>query len=194
MMYQVNLCENESWIVPLQETITQITCVWALVPVYEQGDSTIVMYDSHEQKTVEKPVKYLLSNMAKEQGKVVNLITGPYGEKRTFMDPITIDSNHTFAKLKCRKPIGKDSAYGYFNAAITSNFRVLPITTYSCTISFNGGIEATIFHSASVVEKKMRIARQHHISYMHNSLRRMLHPGNVDVVSDLVRRIQLWRL
>ena len=192
-------CEPKSAVAnDFEQVYDRINQIWAMIPVYDSGDSTLIIYDNGERCVVTRIVRNILRDMAERKEKEQINVRNCYGEKRTASEPLILGPNIVFALLKCRNPIGKDSAYGYINMAISNTeYELSSISKSSCHLCRDEQEEPIlILHSSNMVEKKLRTARKHHINFLRRLTEEIQLVNNPHIIKELIQRLQrnsnLW--
>ena len=127
--------KEDSLIAPFQLVV-------ALLPIYTDtyANGTAIILSTGQVIQRSQPLKQVLDDMARLYGKTIQAIR--------HSSPLTLDPLHTFVPLHVRTPVGRDGAYGFFNAHVILPHQVkaradgqcdinIPKAETTCTINKN---------------------------------------------------------
>lgn len=167
--------KEDSLIAPFQLVV-------ALLPIYTDtyANGTAIILSTGQVIQRSQPLKQVLDDMARLYGKTIQAIrhSSPKG-KRATSSPLTLDPLHTFVPLHVRTPIGRDEAYGFFNAHVILPHQVKARADGQCDINIpKAETTCTINKNINFVLAKLSEGEQQHAAKMFELYRAFQHPCN----------------
>ena len=162
--------------------ITPFQLVVALLPIYTDtyANGTAIILSTGQVIHRDQPLKQVLEDMARLYGKTIQAIrhSSPRG-KRATSSPLTLDPLHTFVPLHVRTPVGRDGAYGFFNAHVILPHQVKARPDGQCDINIpKADTTCTINKNINFVLAKLSEGEQQHAAKMFELYRAFQHPCN----------------
>ena len=180
-MYHLGVCESLSCMVPLNKQYIDKNNICALVPLYIEGkDNTLVVFISGEQIVIQESVDNIIRIMIKEQRRLMSLIWKFAEEGEVYsLDPISLDSYHTFKKIKCCITRDESKSYGYINVAAIDKYSIFSRTSNTCVISINNDYELPILQSETKVKRQLYLAHRQHLAFVGAVVSERNYVGNI---------------